>query len=124
VPRHATAGDVPIQTRARARRGLCQLVARPTPTSAHAHAEAYENRLAETARTQPELIAHHFTEAGLIEAAIDYLQRAGGLAMARSAHVEAIRHFSTALDLLAKLRDAPNRAARDWSCVSSSAPLL
>ena len=87
-------------------------------------AEAYENRLAETARTQPELIAHHFTEAGLIEAAIDYLQRAGGLAMARSAHVEAVRHFSTALDLLAKLRDAPNRAARELELCIKLGPAL
>jgi predicted ATPase len=56
-------------------------------------AEAYESRLPETTRNQPELIAYHFTQAGMSEPAIDYWQRAGDLAIARSAHAEAIHHF-------------------------------
>jgi len=38
-----------------------------------------------TAETQPELLAHHFTEADLIERALDYWQQAGENAMQRSA---------------------------------------
>jgi predicted ATPase len=44
-------------------------------------ATAYETRFPEVVRAQPELVAHHFTEAGLTDAAIEYWQRAGDLAM-------------------------------------------
>jgi len=56
-------------------------------------ARAYETRFPEVVRAQPELVAHHFTEAGLSDAAIEYWQRAGDLAMARSGHAEAIHPF-------------------------------
>jgi predicted ATPase len=49
------------------------------PQRQHLHAriaEAYESRFPETARSQPELIAYHLTEAGMLEPAIDYWQRA------------------------------------------------
>src|SRR5260370_41417751 len=63
-------------------------------------ARAYETHFPDVVNAQPELVAHHFTEAGLGEAAIEYWQRAGDLAMARSGHSEAIHHFSIALELL------------------------
>ena len=44
--------------------------------------------------TQPELLAHHYTEAGLIEQALPYWQRAGQRASQRSANVEAMAHFT------------------------------
>jgi predicted ATPase len=75
-------------------------------------ARAYETRFPEVAHAQPELIAHHFTEAGLTDAAIEYWQQAGDVAMARSGHTEAIHHFSVALDLLTKLGEKPDRAAK------------
>jgi predicted ATPase len=66
-------------------------------------ARAYETRFPEVVHAQPELVAFHFTEAGLSDAAIEYWQRAGDFAMARSGHAEAIHHFSVALDLLSKV---------------------
>ena len=87
-------------------------------------AEVYENRFPEVAQAQPELIAHHFTEAGLIERAVDYWRRAGELAMTRSAHIEAVRHFSTALDLIAKTADTPNRAGRELELCIKLGPAL
>src|SRR5262245_11771694 len=57
----------------------------------------------------PELLAHHFTEAGELETAWRQWQRAGELAVARSALVEAAGHFTTALELLGTLPDAPGR---------------
>jgi class 3 adenylate cyclase/predicted ATPase len=87
-------------------------------------AEVYATRFPETARAQPELIAHHFTEAGLIDPAVDYWRRAGELAMARSAHTEAVRHFSTALDLVAKTTDTPNRAVRELELCINIGPAL
>jgi predicted ATPase len=45
----------------------------------------------------PELLAHHYTEAGLIEQAIPYWQQAGQRATERSANTEAISHFTKGL---------------------------
>jgi class 3 adenylate cyclase/predicted ATPase len=53
--------------------------------------EVLRDDFAATAAAEPELLARHFTEAGLSDAAIEYWQRAGDLAMARSGHAEAIR---------------------------------
>src|SRR5262249_28539239 len=63
--------------------------------------------------TQPELVAHHYTEAGLIEQAIPYWQKAGERATQRSAHVEAIRHLTKALQLLKTLPDTPERTRQE-----------
>jgi predicted ATPase len=66
-------------------------------------------RFPETAETQPELLAHHYTEAGLAEQAIPYWQRAGQQASDRSANVEAISHFTTAMALLQTLPETLER---------------
>ena len=87
-------------------------------------ARAYEIHFPEIARAQPELVAHHFTEAGLSEAAIEYWQRAGDLAMARSGHTEGIHHFRVALDLLGKVGDKPGRAAQELELCVKLGPAL
>ena len=53
-------------------------------------AQVLEEQFPETEETQPELLAHHYTEAGLIAQAIPYWQQAGQRAIQRSANVEAI----------------------------------
>ena len=53
-------------------------------------AHVLEQQFAETVEMHPELLAHHFTQASLMEKAIPYWQRAGEQAGARSANVEAI----------------------------------
>jgi predicted ATPase len=53
--------------------------------------------------TQPELVAHHYTEAGLVEQAIPYWQQAGERSVDRSAYAEAINHLSKGLELLITL---------------------
>jgi class 3 adenylate cyclase/tetratricopeptide (TPR) repeat protein len=62
-----------------------------------------------TAETQPELIAHHFTEAGLAGEAIPYWQRAGERAIQRGANPEAIDYLTRCLGLLEKLMQEPDR---------------
>ena len=52
---------------------------------------------------QPELVAYHYTEAGLPEKAIDYWHRAGQRSLERSANVEGIRHITQGLAALEKL---------------------
>ena len=53
-------------------------------------AQVLEEQFPDTKETQPELLAHHYTEAGLIEQAIPYWQQAGERAAQRSANMEAI----------------------------------
>jgi predicted ATPase len=52
-------------------------------------AEVLEAQFAHTAETQPELLAHHFTEAGISERAVHYWLKAGLRSSERSANVEA-----------------------------------
>jgi len=61
------------------------------------------DRFPETTATQPALVAHHYTEAGLLEQAIPYWQRAGQQALQRSANPEAVQHLTAGLELLATL---------------------
>jgi len=57
-------------------------------------AHTLEERFPELAANEPELLAHHFGEAGLVGPACDYRMRAGDRAVSRSAYKEAIAHFS------------------------------
>jgi predicted ATPase len=66
-----------------------------------------EELFPETVAAQPELLAHHCTEAGLIAQAVVYWQRAGELASGRSANLEAISHFTTGIELLQTLPETP-----------------
>ena len=72
-------------------------------------------RFPETVETQPELLAHHYTEAGFA-AALGYWQRAGKRASERSAYVEAISHLNKGLTVLQMLPDTPARLQQNWSC--------
>ncbi|MBI3801073.1 MAG: hypothetical protein HY268_29385, partial [Deltaproteobacteria bacterium] len=75
--------------------------------------QVLEERFPEIKETQPELLAHHYTEAGLIAQAIPYWQSAGQRAIQRSANREAISHLSKALELLKTLPDIPERAPQE-----------
>jgi class 3 adenylate cyclase/predicted ATPase len=80
----------------------------------HAHiAENLESQFADIAETQPELLARHCTEAGWIEKAIVYWERAGGHALARSAMIESVAQVRKGLDLLAHRPDGPERWRRE-----------
>ena len=58
----------------------------------------------------PELIADHYTEAGLDEEAVEFWREAGDLAVARSAPKEAIAHLGQALALLKRFPASPHRS--------------
>ncbi|MGE0822193.1 MAG: adenylate/guanylate cyclase domain-containing protein [Candidatus Binatia bacterium] len=72
-------------------------------------AQILEERFVETKESQPELLAHHYTEAGLTEQAIPYWQQAGQKAVQRSANMEAIAHLTKGLELLKILPETPER---------------
>ncbi|UCD68942.1 MAG: AAA family ATPase, partial [Betaproteobacteria bacterium] len=74
---------------------------------------------------KPELIAHHFTEAKLIEQAIPYWLEAGKLATARSANSEALEHLNRGLSLTSGLADSPGRNRRELEfLVASTTPII
>jgi class 3 adenylate cyclase/tetratricopeptide (TPR) repeat protein len=76
-------------------------------------AQVLEAQFPDTVATQPELVAQHYTEAGLTEQAISYWQQAGQQALQRSANLEAVRHLTQGLELLATLPETPARAQQD-----------
>jgi predicted ATPase len=76
----------------------------------HRHlAQVLETRFPDTAETQSELLAHHYTAAGCTEQAVHYWQRAGQHASDRSAHLEAVSHLTTGIELLTTLPETPER---------------
>jgi len=88
-------------------------------------AQVLEARFPETKETQPELLAHHYTEANLIEQAIPCWQLAGQKAMQRSAYVEAINHLTKGLELLKTLPHTPDRAHQEITLqITLGAPLI
>jgi predicted ATPase len=76
-------------------------------------AQMLEAQFPETAEAQPELLAHHFTEAGRTEKAVGYWQKAGQRASEHSAHAEAISHLRTGLTLLQALPETRERTQRE-----------
>jgi class 3 adenylate cyclase/predicted ATPase/DNA polymerase III delta prime subunit len=72
-------------------------------------AEALESRFPEMVSTQPELLAHHYTEAGNNAEGANYWLQAGRLAAERSADPEAVGHLSKGLSALSELPEALDR---------------
>ena len=61
------------------------------------------------AETEPELLAYHFTEAGLSGIALEWWRKAGQQALKRSAYTEAIAHLGKAVAIADGLPDEPGR---------------
>jgi predicted ATPase len=70
-------------------------------------AEALRDRFSATAEAEPGLLAHHFTRAGLAEAAIEWWGKAGQRSLARSALVEAAEQLTQALSQIVTLSPTP-----------------
>jgi predicted ATPase len=88
-------------------------------------AQVLEEQFPEAQETQPELLAHHYTEAGLIAQAIPYWQQAGQRAIQRSANLEAISHLTKGLELLETLPNTPERAQQELMLqIALSGPLM
>jgi class 3 adenylate cyclase/tetratricopeptide (TPR) repeat protein len=72
-----------------------------------------EEDFPELATSQPELLAHHFAEAGLDDAAVNYWRKGGERALERSAHVEAAAHLERAIRHLVSLPESTERNRRE-----------
>jgi class 3 adenylate cyclase/tetratricopeptide (TPR) repeat protein len=62
-------------------------------------AEILRARFADSAAAEPEVLAHHFTQASMTDAAIDWWGKAGDQALRRSAFQEAIAHLGKAIEM-------------------------
>ncbi len=96
-------------------------------TRQHYHqqiAQVLAERFPETAETQPELLAHHYTEAGLSAQAIPYWQQAGQKASQRSANAEAMSHLTKGLELLKTLPDTLERTQQELDLQLTLGPVL
>jgi class 3 adenylate cyclase/predicted ATPase len=79
-------------------------------------AEALETKFRDIGETQPELLAHHCSEAGLSERAATLWARAGRTSLKRSALVEAESHFVRALAEIAAHASTPAFRREEISC--------
>ncbi|HEX6361711.1 MAG TPA: adenylate/guanylate cyclase domain-containing protein [Albitalea sp.] len=87
-------------------------------------ADALLTHFPETARTQPELLAHHYTGAGLTGEAIEAWTRAGRVALQRSANAEAVAHLTQGLELVDHIPDALQRANAELDLLAMLAPAI
>jgi class 3 adenylate cyclase/tetratricopeptide (TPR) repeat protein len=83
---------------------------------------ALEQRFGDIAAREPELLAYHFGEAGLLPLACNYRMRAGDQAVSRSAYAEAIAHFTAGLKLAGALpsQDGLRRQLDFWLKIGSA----
>jgi predicted ATPase len=95
------------------RRGLHERIAQAMEALFHARLEDHYGDL-----------AHHYTRSGNTEKAVEYLGLAGQQAAQRSAHVEAVGHLTTALDLLKTWPETPERARQELSLQIALGPPL
>jgi predicted ATPase len=98
---------------------------RTTRQQLHAQiAEALETHSPEILDSQPELLAQHYAEAGLVEKSVAYWGKAGHSSAARSALVEAAAQFQKGLDQLALLPDDTKRQRQELELCSASGVVL
>ena len=76
-------------------------------------ATVLHERFPDRSEAEPEVLAHHATEGGLLDLAVSYWRKAGLLANYRSASAEALAHLSKGLNLLAGLPETPDRHGRE-----------
>ena len=85
-------------------------------------AEALETHFPELPDSQPELLAQHYAEAGLVEKSVFFWGKAGHSSAGRSAMAEAASQFHKGLDQLALLPDTPERHRQElefWSALGA-----
>ncbi|MEE9147868.1 MAG: adenylate cyclase, partial [Candidatus Tectomicrobia bacterium] len=76
-------------------------------------ADVLQAQFPDVVEAEPELLAHHFTEAGRVDGAMTYWLKAGERAMQGSANAEAVSHLRRGLELVEGLPDTPERARKE-----------
>src|SRR5579871_759994 len=87
---------------------------RPQRLQLHARiGQVLEEQFPNVSERQPEILAHHFTQALLTDKAIEFWRRAGERALQRSANAEAFAHLTSAIDLIRALPGKGNGDQRE-----------
>jgi class 3 adenylate cyclase/predicted ATPase len=76
------------------------------------------------AEGEPEVVAHHFAEAGFAIEAISHWQKAGERAVKRSAHVEAVKHLTQGMGLIKSLPASPERSRKELALHLALGPAI
>jgi predicted ATPase len=87
-------------------------------------ANALETHPPEIVESQPELLAQHYAEAGLVERAVAFWGTAGHRSVGRSAMAEAAAQFQKGLDQLALLPDTRERRQKELEFSSALGAVL
>ena len=87
-------------------------------------AKGLEAQFPEVVEVEPETLARHYTEADLVDVAVDYWNRAGVRALQRSAHLEAAGHLTHALTLIKRIKPGRNRSQLELDLQISLASAL
>jgi class 3 adenylate cyclase/predicted ATPase len=82
-------------------------------------AEILRDRFADTAAVEPEAVAHHFTQAGVPDAAIEWWGKAGDQALRRTAFREAMAHLRKAIEMTGSVLSSPELPAAAKAVASS-----
>ena len=87
-------------------------------------ARVLEERFPDIVASQPEIVAHHFTEAGLVDPAIDYWLKAGNLALSRSANAEAVKHLRQGIELTQSQAPSTERVRKELDFYLALGPAM
>ena len=87
-------------------------------------ATVFEQKFLDVVETQPEILAHHLTEAGLTEKAVQYWLLAGKKAAQRSANLEAIAHLQKGLETARAIAEDRERDRTELDMVMVMGPCL
>ena len=85
-------------------------------------AEVLATLFPEVAETEPELLAHHYTEAHLVDRALAYWRQAAERAAKRLAYIEALGHVDAAMKLVAALPESTERDEWELSFLAIEGP--
>jgi predicted ATPase len=83
-------------------------------------AETLRDRFADRAAAEPEVLAHHFTQARMTDDAIEWWGKAGDQALRRSAFQEAISHLGKAIEMADQAGDSPAPGAAAATTTSAT----
>ena len=87
-------------------------------------AEVLVEHFTTTVEVEPEVLGLHYREAGMVDAASTYFERAGDRAAARSAYIEAAAHFRAAIEEADRLPQKDERARRALTLLLKLGPAI
>ena len=87
-------------------------------------ARTLEERFPDVVTGEPEILARHFTEAGIVDLAINYWLKAGNRALSRSANAEAVKHLRRGIELTQELAQSPERVRKELDLYLALGPAM